>query len=75
MATKKKTKSLSGASVSKKELERIKKGTPRRTKFPPRAKGSGKSFAFTSLDKKGRKTTRFSNLPKIRKGEKRKRFE
>jgi hypothetical protein len=44
-------------------------------KPPPRAPGSERSFAFTSVDAKGRKTTRFSDKPTPRKGEKRKRFK
>jgi len=39
----------------------------------PRAKGSESSYAFESRDQSGRKTTRYSNKPKPRRGEKRKR--
>ena len=50
-------------------------GSMTQQKIPPRAKGSESSFAFESLDKKGRKTTRFSDKPEPKKGEKRKRFK
>jgi hypothetical protein len=41
----------------------------------PRPRGSESSFAFVSKDDAGRKTVRFSDKPKARKGEKRKRFD
>jgi hypothetical protein len=63
-------KKASGAAFSAAERARIAGSKP----LPPRAKGSERSFAFTSTDKKGRKTTRFSDKPTPRKGEKRKRF-
>jgi hypothetical protein len=43
-------------------------------KIPPRAKGSEESYAFQSTDSKGRKTTRFTDKNKAKKGEKKKRF-
>jgi hypothetical protein len=46
----------------------------KKKKLPPRAPGSERSFAFTSVNSEGKKTTRFSDKPTPRKGEKRKRF-
>ena len=82
MAAKKKRKigklikKLSGAAASKKEIQRIRSlvDTTNKKKLPPRAPGSERSFAFTSVDSSGKKVTRFSDKPTPRRGEKRKRF-
>jgi hypothetical protein len=60
---------ISGAAMSTIEREKIRDSAPRRTNFPPRAKGSERSFAFESVDPSGRRTIRFSDKPKKKKGE------